>query len=45
MPITVSLLLLIAAFLLTLAAITKRSPLWVPVLLVILERLLAVVPR
>lgn len=42
---TVSLLLVLAAFVCTIAASTNRCPLWVPVLLLCLVALLGVVPR
>lgn len=42
---TVHLLLVLAAFIVTLAAAIGRAPLWVAVLLLVVVQLLAVLPR
>jgi hypothetical protein len=41
---TVSLLLVVAAFIVTIAAALGKAPLWIAVLLVVLVQLLAIVP-
>jgi hypothetical protein len=41
---SVSLLLVVAAFLVTIAAALGKAPLWIAVLLVVLVQLLAIVP-
>jgi hypothetical protein len=42
---TISLLLLVSAFIVTMVAAAGRAPLWVAVVLVVIERLLTVLPR
>lgn len=45
MPMTVTALLIVAAFLCTIISAAGRCPLWVPVLLVVLVQLLQIWPR
>jgi hypothetical protein len=45
MPFSVVLLLVVVAFICTIAAAANRCPLWVPVLLVVLVQLLQLAPR
>lgn len=45
MPLTVTLLFVLAAFVATIAAAMNRCPLWVAVLLVVVVQMLLVLPK